>query len=123
MSVGEVDLLVGILAHRSANTMRRAAHYVEKSLQQNFVRQRVAIISVDGGAAEDSGSDDHSGYGRPGMGLPSKGLSSLRTIHRITAGFNGAPSPGLALRTILSSSDLLGAKACGGGSPAPSRTR
>jgi glucosylglycerate synthase len=120
MSVGEVDLLVGILAHRSANTMRRTAHFIEKSLQQNFVRQRVAIISVDGGAVEDSGSDDHSGDGQPGMSLPSKGLNSLRTIHRITAGFNGAPSPGLALRTILSSSDLLRAKACAVVSPATS---
>src|SRR6202795_2806829 len=122
MSVGEVDLRGGILAHRSANMVRRAAHYVEKSLQQNFVRQRVAIISGDGGAAEDSGSDDHSGDGRPGMGLPSKGLSSLRTIHRIPAGFNGAPSPGVALRTILSSSDLLRAKACAVVSPATSST-
>ena len=58
MSVGEVDLLVGILSHSSANTMRRAAHFVEKGLQQNFgCVQRVAIISVDGGAVEDSGSE------------------------------------------------------------------
>jgi hypothetical protein len=122
MSVGEVDLLVGILAHSSANTMRRAAHHVEKSLQQNFVRQRVAIISVDGGAVEDSDSDEGSGDGQPGNSLYSKGLSSLRTIHRITAGFNGAPSPGLALRTILSSADLLRAKACAVVSPATSST-
>jgi glucosylglycerate synthase len=122
MSVGEVDLLVGILAHSSANTMRRAAHHVEKSLQQNFVRQRVAIISVDGGAAEDSDSEEHSGDGLQGNNAYSKGLSSLRTIHRITAGFNGAPSPGLALRTILSSSDLLRAKACAVVSPATSST-
>ena len=122
MSVGEVDLLVGILSHSSANTMRRAAHSVEKSLQQNFVRQRVAIISVDGGTAEDSDSDEHSGDGQPGNNSYSKGLNSLRTIHRITAGFNGAPSPGLALRTILSSSDLLRAKACAVVSPATSST-
>jgi glucosylglycerate synthase len=122
MSVGEVDLLVGILSHSSANTMRRAAHFVEKSLQQNFVRQRVAIISVDSGAKEDSGSEESSGDGQPGNSLYSKGLSSLRTIHRITAGFNGAPSPGLALRTILSSSDLLRAKACAVVSPATSST-
>jgi len=120
MSVGEVDLLVGILAHSSANTMRRAAHHAEKSLQQNFVRQRVAIISVDGGAVEDSDSDERSGDGQPGNSLYSKGLSSLRTIHRITAGFNGAPSPGLVLRTILSSADLLRAKACAVVSPATS---
>ena len=122
MSVGEVDLLVGILSHRSANTMRRAAHYVEKSLQQNFVRQRVAIINVDGGAVEDSNSDERSDDGEEGNNSYSKGLNSLRTIHRVTAGFNGAPSPGLALRTILSSSDLLRAKACAVVSPATSST-
>ena len=120
MSVGEVDLLVGILAHRSANTVRRAAPYVEKSLQQNFVRQRVAIISVDGGVAEDSGSDERSGDGEPGNNSNSKGITSLRTIHRVTAAFNGAPSPGLALRTILSASDLLRARACAVVSPATS---
>jgi glucosylglycerate synthase len=122
MSVGEVDLLVGILAHRSANTVRRAAYYVEKSLQQNFVRQRVAIISVDGGAVEDSGSDERSGDGQPGNNSNSKGITSLRTIHRVTAAFNGPPSPGLALRTILSASDLLRARACAVVSPATSST-
>jgi glucosylglycerate synthase len=122
MSVGEVDLLVGILAHRSANTVRRAAYYVEKSLQQNFVRQRVAIISVDGGAVEDSGSDERSGDGEPGNNSNSKGITSLRTIHRVTAAFNGPPSPGLALRTILSASDLLRARACAVVSPATSST-
>ena len=54
--------------------------------------------------------------------LHAKGLSSLRTIHRMTAGFNAAPSPGLALRTILSSSDLLRAKACAVVSPATTST-
>jgi len=122
MSVGEVDLLVGILSHRSANTMRRAAHHIEKSLQQNFVRQRVAIISVDGGTVEDSASDERYGDGQDGNNSYSKGLSTLRTIHRITAAFSGAPSPGLALRTILSSSDLLRAKACAVVSPATSST-
>lgn len=122
MSVGEVDLLVGILSHSSANTMRRAAHSIENSLQQNFVRQRVAIISVDGGAVEDDDGEVSSGNGQAALSAHSKGLSTLRTIHRITAGFNGAPSPGLAMRTILSSSDLLRAKACAIVSPATSST-
>ncbi len=117
MSVGEVDLLVGILSHSSANTMRVAARSVEKSLQQNFVRQRVAILSVAGGAVEDGDSTVASGE-EPEALLRLKGLSSLRTIHRITAGFNAAPSAGLALRTILSASDLLRAKACAVVSPA-----
>ncbi len=121
MSVGEVDLLVGILSHSSANTMRAAARSIENSLQQNFVRQRVAIISVDGGAVEDAASEDSVDPQTEGIAF-SKGITSLRTIHRITAGFNSAPSAGLALRTILASSDLLRAKACAVVSPATSST-
>jgi hypothetical protein len=117
MSVGEVDLLVGILSHSSANTMRVAARSIENSLQQNFVRQRVAILSVAGGTVEDGDSTAASDGGAEAL-LHSKGLSSLRTIHRMTAGFNAAPSRGLALRTILSASDLLRAKACAVVSPA-----
>src|SRR5450432_3953547 len=120
MSVGEVDLLVGILSHSSANTMRAAARSVESSLQQNFVRQRVAIISVDGGAVEDAVSE--ASADGPDQHAYVKGLSSLRTIHRITAGFTAAPSAGLALRTILASSDLLRAKATAVVSPATSST-
>ena len=81
---------------------------------------RLSALTV--AAVEDSDSDEGSGDGQPGNSLYSKGLSSLRTIHRITAGFNGAPSPGLALRTILSSADLLRAKACAVVSPATSST-
>jgi len=121
MSVGEVDLLVGILSHNSASTMRTAARLIEHSLQVNFVRQRMAIISVDGGAVEDGGVDSSGSDGGAKNG-PSKGLSSLRTIHRIAAGFNSAPSAGLALRTFLSSADLLRAKACAVVSPATAST-
>ena len=121
MSVGEVDLLVGVLSHNSAQTMRTAARLIEHSLQVNFVRQRMAIISVDGGPTEDAAGDSTGGESFFKNG-PSKGLSSLRTIHRITAGFGSAPSAGLALRTILSSSDLLRAKACAVVSPATAST-
>ena len=69
----------------------------------------------------DAGSEA-SGDGQPDKHVYAKGLSSLRTIHRITAGFNNAPSAGLALRTILASSDLLRAKATAVVSPATSST-
>jgi hypothetical protein len=99
--------------------MRLAARTIENSLQQHFVRQRVAIISVNGGTLEEPDADlpvdeqhDKNSH------LP--GLSSLRTIHHITAGFSAAPSPGVALRTILASADLLRARACAVVSPATS---
>ncbi len=120
MSVGEVDLLVGILSHQSANTMRRAARSIENSLQQNFVRQRVAIISVDAGSVEDASDVTSASESQFANDLHSKGLTTLRTIHRITANFSAAPSAGVSFHTILSSADLLRAKACAVVSPATS---
>jgi glucosylglycerate synthase len=117
MSVGEVDLLVGILAHKSAPTMRQAVSAVEENLQQNFVRQRMAILSIDGGMAEEVAAD-----GEPARAAGLKSLNSLRTIHRIRAGFNAPPLPGIALRTVLASADLLRAKACAVVSPITSST-
>jgi hypothetical protein len=107
--------------------MRQAARTIESSLQQNFVRQRAVIISVDCGAVEDDGADlaaesnNPSTVGvEPGNGVRPHGLSSLRTIHRVTARFNGVPAQGVALHTILASADLLRAKACAMVSPATS---
>ena len=110
MSVGEVDLLVGVACHSSAEAMRQTLHAIQQSFQQNFIRQRVVIVSIDGGNRDDAKSsaadlDDLAGSSsRPG-------LSSLRTVHQVTAGFAAPPSPGMALRTILASADLLRAKA------------
>jgi hypothetical protein len=120
MSVGEVDLLVGISSHNAANTINHAVHAIEQSVQQNFVRQRVVIVNVGGG------DKDEEGVAAMGLGnlaeknvrLP--GITSLRTIHRVAASFSGPPSPGIALRTILAAADLLRARACAVVSPATS---
>jgi hypothetical protein len=120
MSVGEVDLLVGISSHNAANTISQAVHAIEQSVQQNFVRQRVVIVNVGGG------DKDEEGVAAMGLGnlaeknvrLP--GITSLRTIHRVAASFSGPPSPGIALRTILAAADLLRARACAVVSPATS---
>ena len=47
-------------------------------------------------------------------------ITSLRTVHRVTANFSAPPSPGIALRTILAAADLLRARACAMVSPATS---
>ncbi len=130
MSVGEVDLLVGVTSHSSASAMRQAARTIESSLQKNFVRQRAAIISVDGGAIEDGDASPVSVpspattplNGQLEKKSPLPGLNSLRTIHRVAAGFPSAPSQGVALRTILASADLLRARACAVVSPATNLT-
>src|SRR6266436_3038346 len=118
MSVGEVDLLVGIPSHNNESTMGQALQSVEDSLHQNFVRERAAILNLDGGSADQtrqafmqSGERRDSGH---------KGITSLRTIHRISCEYDKSPSQGSALRSIVAAADLLRARACAIISPATS---
>ncbi|HXN24627.1 MAG TPA: hypothetical protein VOA41_17970 [Candidatus Dormibacteraeota bacterium] len=112
MSVGEVDLLVGISSHGNAIAVSQAVHAIEQSFQQEFIRQRVVIVHVDGG--------DNDGDGAAAAGLSAlaekdvrlPGRASLRTVHRVKADFSSPPSPGIALHTILAAADLLRARAC-----------
>ena len=115
MSVGEVDLLVGILSPGNAIATSHAFHAIEQSFQQHFTRQRAVIVNVcgadnDGGDASRSGLGDMAEMNAP---IP----KSLRTVHRVTADFSVPPSPGLALRTVLTAADLLRARACAMVSP------
>ena len=110
MSVGEVDLLVGIPSHNNAKTISQTVLTIEESFQQNFVRDRVVIVNVDGGS-RDGTSDLVLNTPSP-KSQNSRGLSSLRTLHRITTRYASQPSNGAAFRAILTAADLLRAKAC-----------
>lgn len=110
MGVGEVDLLVGIPSHNNAKSISQTVTTIEDCFQQNFVRDRVVIVNVDGGSRD--------GTSEAVLNTPfarsqnSRGLSSLRTLHRITTRYGNQPSQGAALRAILAAVDLLRAKAC-----------
>jgi hypothetical protein len=115
MSVGEVDLLVGIPSYNNAATMGQTVEAIEESFQQNFVRDRVVILNVDGGSNDDTrnillqrNSLKNNGH---------RGLTSLRTVHHVSGVYGNSPSSGLALRTILAAADLLRAKSCAVVSP------
>ena len=110
MSVGEVDLLVGIPSHNNAKAIGQVVTTIEESFQQNFVRDRVVIVNVDGGS-RDGTSDVVLNTPSP-KSSNSRGLSSLRTLHRITTRYANQPSRGTAFRAILAAADLLRAKAC-----------
>jgi hypothetical protein len=116
MSVGEVDLLVGVPTYNNASTLEQTLSSIEECLRHDFVRERAAILNVDGGSADatrqlfvQSGERSDAGPG---------GLTSLRTIHRISCEYGKAPSHGLALHNIVAAADLLRAKACAVISPA-----
>jgi len=128
MSVGEVDLLVGISSHDAANTVTPAVNVIAQAFHQHFVRQRVVIVNigtsdkegaVDGNPVDDDGVATGTGnVAVTNVRLP--GMNSLRTIHRVSANFSSPPSPGIALRTVLTIADLLRARACAVVSPATS---
>jgi hypothetical protein len=110
MSVGEVDLMVGIPSHNNAKTISETVLTVEESFQQNFGRDRVVIVNVDGGSKD--GTCEAVLNTPSAKSLNSRGLTSLRTSHRITTRYASQPSRGAAFRAILTAADLLRAKAC-----------
>jgi hypothetical protein len=115
ISVGEVDLLVGISSQSNAITTGHAFHAIEQSFQRHFTRQRAVIINVCGA---DNGAGDVSASGNGDFAEKNVPFAnSLRTVHRVTADFSVPPSPGLALRTVLTAADLLRARACAMVSP------
>jgi glucosylglycerate synthase len=116
MSVGEVDLLVAIPSHNNAATIGNVVEVVEETFQANYPRERVVIVNVDGGSKDDTPNIfSTSATQRNGTG---RGLTSLRTEHRVSTNYASVPSQGLAYRMILAAADLLRAKACAVVSPA-----
>ena len=109
MSVGQVDLLVGIPSHNDARTIAKTVEAVEASFRQYFPRDRVVIVNVDGGSRD--ATPELVLNGAPEPDSISQALTSLRTERRISTRYSDAPSQGLALRSILAATDLLGAKA------------
>jgi hypothetical protein len=120
MSVGEVDLLVGVSCHNAPQKLGEAVQAIERSFQQFFVRQRVVIVNIDGGDKEPPQDDPAaSPVANPTQTIvPRHGITSLRTINRVNPSFSVPPSPGTALRTLLAAADLLRARACTVVSPA-----
>lgn len=110
MSVGEVDLLVGIPSYNNARTIAQTVRTIEESFQQSFIRERVVIVNADGGSRDETPHAFLKGDER--RDPPHRGLTSLRTIHLVSTQYANSPSQGVALRTIAAAADLLRAKAC-----------
>src|ERR1700722_18587387 len=115
MSVGEADLLVAIPTYNNAGTIAQAVQAIEESYQQNFVRDRVAILNVDGGSSDQTQDIVLNLNGKKSS--LRRGITSLRTVHRVTAQFGRAPSQGAALKIVFAAADLLRVKSCAVVSP------
>ena len=110
ISVGEVDILVGLPTYNNAKTVGETARMIRTGLLKYFPRARTAILNADAGSRD----------GTPGLvkaavtkaaaesGMP----QSLRTMHCISTTLAGTDRKGIALETIVAAADLLRARAC-----------
>ena len=82
INVGEVDLLVGLDTFNDAKTVGNVMQAVRAGLLRYFPRLRTVVVNADGGSRD--------GTSEAVLNTPfaksqnSRGLSSLRTLHRIT---------------------------------------
>lgn len=108
ISVGDVDLLVGISSHNGQGKVGQFAPAVEEGLLRNFRRERIALVHMDAGSKNETEGPvlTESAMGKQG------GIESLRTLRWITTNSETAASPDTILRTMVTAADLLHAKAC-----------
>jgi glucosylglycerate synthase len=108
MGVGEIDLLIGIHTGASGEIARPAADSIEEQCLRNFVRDRVALLTVNGShGQEDTATDQNDAFV---AAEGKRGVPALRTIHKLSAGFEGKPENGTLIRTLLAVADLLRAR-------------
>jgi hypothetical protein len=109
-AVGEVDLLVGIATMNDAKTVGHVVQAVQAGFAKHFSRERVVLVNVDGGSRDNT----QEVFTNTSLVDPSRlfATQSLRTTHRITTQYRGAPEPAAALHTLIAAADLLRAKAC-----------
>lgn len=107
VSVGEVDLLVGIPSHNDCRTVANVVRAAEETLLRNFRRQRTVLVNVDAGSRDGTPQAV-----RQASLLGANGIESLRTLRWITTSTGSSADGFAALRTILAAADLLHAKAC-----------
>jgi glucosylglycerate synthase len=115
INVGEVDILVGLPTYNDGQTVGQIVQSVRAGLLKYFPRARSVIINADGGS-HDGTQDLVRAASISDLSLSSD-VHALRTLHSISTQYEGGPSSGIALHTILAAADLLQAKACAVVSP------
>lgn len=108
MSVGEVDILVGLATHNNAKTVGPVVEAIQAGILRYFPRERTVIVNADGGSRD--GTQDLITKVSIDDARPASNLRTLRTLHSISTPYRHGPD-GSALRTILAAAELLRANA------------
>ncbi|MGP0020729.1 MAG: hypothetical protein ACLPHP_19330 [Candidatus Sulfotelmatobacter sp.] len=110
ISVGEVDILVGVPTHNNAKTIGPIVETIQRGILTFFARERAVIINADGGSRD--GTPQLVVSAAIGDAQSRSKLYALRTLRAISTEYASSPASGTALRTILAAAELLRAKAC-----------
>jgi glycosyltransferase involved in cell wall biosynthesis len=110
-----VDILVAVPTHNHGQTVGPVVQAVRAGLLQYFPRARAVIINADGGSSD--GTQDLVRAASINDANVSSDVRALRTLHSISTQYQGGPTSGAALHTILAAADLLQARACAVVSP------
>jgi len=110
ISVGEVDLLVGLPTFNNAKTLGTVVQAIRAGLLKHFPRERAVIINVDGGS-RDSTPELVKAASITDLQRSSE-LYTLRTLHSISTISGHGAATGPALHTIMAAAELLRAQAC-----------
>ncbi len=110
ISVGEVDILVGLHTHNHAKTIGHVVQVIREGLLRYFPRERVAILNADGGSTD--GTPDLVRAASISDARNASTLPTLRTLHCISSQYSGDPSNGQAMHIVAAAADLLRARAC-----------
>jgi hypothetical protein len=110
MSVGEVDVLVGVPTYNNAKTIGQTVQAIRVGLLKYFPRERAVIVNADGGS-KDTTREVVAAASINDL-QRSSDLYSLRTLPCISTVYANSPATEVALRTTLAAAELLRAKAC-----------
>ncbi len=110
ISVGEVDILVGLPTHNNAKDIGGILETIQAGIIEFFPRERAAIINADGGSRD--GTPEIIRSASISDVRHSSKWQTLRTLPAISTNYTNNEGSNGSLRTILSAADLLRAKAC-----------
>ena len=110
ITVGQVDILVGLPTYNDAQSVGQVVQMIRAGLLQDFIRERTAVLNMDGGSKDETTSLVKAASISDARNPTA--LRSLRTLHCMSAHYPGMPSRATALRAIIAVADLLQAKAC-----------
>lgn len=121
ISVGEVDILVGLHTHNHAKTIGHVVQVIREGLLKYFQRERVAVLNADGGSVD--GTRELVRAASITDLRRENSFYTLRTLHCISSQYGTNVSNGTAMHIIAAAADLLRARACGVIAPESSEIR